>query len=177
MNYGFSLEPKDRDYGKKYFGKYRGIVTENDDPLKMGRVKAQCPKVFGRQGETDWALPCLPPGFKKIPEIGDFIWLEFEDGDARYPIWTGVWFTQDGFQVFETGLVIAAKGIVLVTTEEQPITMFGTNVSITTTGEAGDGVLTVNERQPLAELDNHEARITANEGTLSNHESRISSLE
>jgi hypothetical protein len=31
----------------RYFGKYRGLVTDVDDPKKMGRIRAKVPSVFG----------------------------------------------------------------------------------------------------------------------------------
>ena len=41
-----------------YYGKYRGIVTENDDPQKQGRLKVKIPKLFGDE-ELEWAYPCI----------------------------------------------------------------------------------------------------------------------
>ena len=32
---------------KTFYGKYRGIVTDTEDPLKMGRIKARVPDVLG----------------------------------------------------------------------------------------------------------------------------------
>lgn len=97
FNYGISLEEKSGGYGKKYYGKYRARVTNIDDPQKMGRIKAICPKVLGPSEETAWALPNLPPGYFRLPKIGDLVWLEFEDGDPNYPIWTGMFFTNNSF--------------------------------------------------------------------------------
>ena len=45
----------------RYFGKYRGEVTSNDDPDNLGRVKARVPRLFGDE-ETGWALPAFPYG-------------------------------------------------------------------------------------------------------------------
>ena len=46
----------------RFFGKYEGKVTNVDDPLKIGRLKAKVPAVFGEDTETGWALPCAPFG-------------------------------------------------------------------------------------------------------------------
>jgi hypothetical protein len=58
----------------KFFGKHRGVVTNNVDPEQMGRVRAQVPDVFGAQ-ESGWAMPCIPCNVPKkvassLPEIG-----------------------------------------------------------------------------------------------------------
>ncbi len=73
----------------KFFGLYRGIVTDDKDPAGMRRIRAKVPAVFG-ETETRWALPCTPPGVLSVPEIGDGVWVEFEAGDPDVPVWIGV---------------------------------------------------------------------------------------
>ena len=77
----------------QYFGKYRATVTKNADPLKMGRIKVKCPKVLGDY-ESPWALPCLPPGYSGVPNKGDLVWVEFEEGNQDMPIWSGIWYKE-----------------------------------------------------------------------------------
>jgi len=79
-----------------FYGKYRGTVTDIQDPLMMGRVRAKVPDVLGDQ-ESGWAMPCVPfggsgMGFFALPKVGAGVWMEFEHGDPDYPIWTGCWF-------------------------------------------------------------------------------------
>lgn len=76
---------------KSYLGKYRGIVTNTDDPEKRGRIKAMVPKVLGKY-DSNWALPAFTPGTFIIPREGAGVWIEFEEGDPNKPVWTGVWF-------------------------------------------------------------------------------------
>lgn len=76
----------------KFFGKYRGLVKDNRDPLMRGRLKIQVPQVLGTT--EVWALPCVPyagkdVGFFALPKTGTAVWIEFEAGDPSYPIWTG----------------------------------------------------------------------------------------
>jgi uncharacterized protein involved in type VI secretion and phage assembly len=78
---------------KKFFGKYRGIVIDNIDPLQTGRLMVNVPDVPNMPASA-WAMPCLPfagiqNGFYAVPEIGSAVWIEFEQGDPDYPIWVG----------------------------------------------------------------------------------------
>src|SRR5947208_10552235 len=79
-----------------FYGKYRGTVTDIQDPLMIGRVRAKVPDVMGDL-ESGWAMPCAPfggsgMGFFALPKAGAGVWIEFEHGDPDYPIWTGCWF-------------------------------------------------------------------------------------
>jgi len=77
----------------KFYGKYRGTVTINVDPEQRGRIMAMVPDVLGLI-PSSWAMPCFPIAGKQqgtyfIPQIGAGVWVEFENGDPSYPIWTG----------------------------------------------------------------------------------------
>jgi len=77
----------------KFFGKYRGTVINNIDPLQMGRIQAIVPDVSSVV-PTSWAMPCVPlagiqNGILALPIIGSGVWIEFEQGDPDYPIWVG----------------------------------------------------------------------------------------
>ena len=78
---------------RKFYGKYRGKVENNIDPLQQGRVQVSCAAVFG-EGSLSWAMPCAPfagsgVGFFALPPVGANLWVEFEAGDPDYPIWSG----------------------------------------------------------------------------------------
>ncbi|MCL4706188.1 hypothetical protein KJ068_13555 [bacterium] len=90
-------------FENKYYGKYRGVVTDNQDPKKLGRIRVNVPGLLGPQVQTGWAMPCLPYGgafdlgFFFLPEIGSGVWVEFEGGDLEFPIWVGTyWAIRDG---------------------------------------------------------------------------------
>jgi uncharacterized protein involved in type VI secretion and phage assembly len=77
----------------RYFGKYRGTVLDNVDPLQIGRILAIVPDISGTL-PSSWAMPCLPWGGVEnglfcVPPIGAGVWIEFEQGDPDYPVWTG----------------------------------------------------------------------------------------
>ncbi len=78
-----------------FYGKHRGVVTDADDPEKMGRIKARVPAVYGDE-ESQWCLPAVPfagakHGLLLLPKVGDGVWIEFEGGLPSRPIWTGCW--------------------------------------------------------------------------------------
>jgi uncharacterized protein involved in type VI secretion and phage assembly len=80
----------------KYYGKYRGMVVNNVDPMQIGRLLVQVPDVAGLI-PSSWAMPCFPMTGKQmgaymVPSLGAGVWVEFEQGDRDYPIWSGSWF-------------------------------------------------------------------------------------
>ncbi|MEV0172038.1 phage baseplate assembly protein V [Streptomyces sp. NPDC050803] len=82
--------------GNRYLGKFRGRVVDNNDPLHIGRITVEVPDVLGDEPST-WALPCLPftgqqAGHFAVPPAGAGVWVEFEQGDPSFPVWTGCWY-------------------------------------------------------------------------------------
>jgi uncharacterized protein involved in type VI secretion and phage assembly len=78
---------------KKYYGKYRGTVINNIDPMQIGRIQVMVPDVSNFI-PTSFAMPCLPVAGKQmgtyfVPQIGSGVWVEFEQGNPDYPIWSG----------------------------------------------------------------------------------------
>ncbi len=83
---------KSRGLPNKYYGKYRGKVEDNEDPLFLGRIMARVAILPNLS--MNWCMPCVPyagpgVGFYAIPPIGANVWIEFEGGDLNFPIWTG----------------------------------------------------------------------------------------
>ena len=67
------------------YGKFRGTVINNVDPMQIGRIQAMVPAVAGFLPGT-WAMPCLPlsginAGVFTVPMPGSGVWIEFERGD------------------------------------------------------------------------------------------------
>jgi uncharacterized protein involved in type VI secretion and phage assembly len=75
-----------------------GIVTNNQDPEGMGRVKVKFPWL-NDQDESDWArITSLMAGKERglyfLPEVDDEVLVLFEQGDVRFPyiigaLWNG----------------------------------------------------------------------------------------
>jgi hypothetical protein len=78
---------------KKFYGKYRGTVVNNIDPMQIGRIQVIVPDVSNLI-PTGWAMPCVPIAGKQsgtyvVPQVGAGVWVEFEQGNPDDPIWVG----------------------------------------------------------------------------------------
>jgi uncharacterized protein involved in type VI secretion and phage assembly len=94
-------EEQMQQHHQRFYGKYRGKVTANKDRLRLGRIRASVPAVFGSDRETGWALPAVPyagkgVGFFFIPPEDANVWIEFEGGDPDIPIWSGCFWDSGG---------------------------------------------------------------------------------
>lgn len=105
----------------RYVGKYRGTVTNNVDPMQIGRIQAIVPDVSGMV-PTSWAMPCLPmaginSGVFTVPQVGSGVWIEFEQGDPDRPIWVGgYWGTAAEVPVMSRSVPPVVNGITIQTT-------------------------------------------------------------
>jgi uncharacterized protein involved in type VI secretion and phage assembly len=132
--------------GRVFYGKYRGVVTDNQDPLMIGRVRAQVPDVMGTD-ESGWAMPCAPfggnqTGFFALPSIGAGVWVEFEHGDPEWPIWAGCWW--GSVAEMPPVLVRAPYAMVVLQTEG------GHNIVLDDTPGAGGVTLVTSGGQKIA---------------------------
>jgi hypothetical protein len=86
-------------YNNRFFSIYRGICVKNDDPLALRRIKVRVYEVYGNEEaiadeDLPWAWPCLPPGNAPTPNLGDKVWVMFEQGNSAFPVWLGIFYTQ-----------------------------------------------------------------------------------
>ena len=116
--------------GKRFYGKYRGTVINNVDPMQMGRVMVQVPDVLGLV-PSGWAMPCVPiggtqSGIFAIPAVGAGVWVEFEQGDPDYPIWVGgFWGSPADPPASALAAPPATPNIVAQTVGQNSLTIFG----------------------------------------------------
>jgi len=59
---------------RSFFGLYRGLVVNNEDPARMMRIKAL------------------------VPEVGASVWIEFESGDPSRRVWVGTFGDADSIR-------------------------------------------------------------------------------
>lgn len=92
----------------RYYGIYPGKVIDNADPENRGRIRALCPAINLAKEEdvsdSYWMLPCMNglgvdpetgqmTGFFHPPDVGTNVWVQFEFGDSRHPVYMGGWVT------------------------------------------------------------------------------------
>ncbi|MFK0735476.1 MAG: phage baseplate assembly protein V [Gloeotrichia echinulata IR180] len=84
----------------RIFGVVIGIVTNNQDPEKFGRVKVKFPWLSD-DDESYWARIATPMAGKQmgiyfLPEVDDEVLVVFEQGDMNFPyIIGGLWNGED----------------------------------------------------------------------------------
>lgn len=73
----------------RHYSMYRGYVLNNNDPSELNKLFVQVPHISGIKKEGNWAYPKgLPNELNLLPKVGDMVWVEFEYGDYRYPVWS-----------------------------------------------------------------------------------------
>jgi uncharacterized protein involved in type VI secretion and phage assembly len=88
------------DLGGRLFGVVVGIVTNNQDPDGLGRVRIRFPWLSDAE-ESHWARVAAPMagggrGVYFLPEVDDEVLVAFEHGDLRLPyVLGGLWNGQD----------------------------------------------------------------------------------
>lgn len=124
-----ALNPSDSPDGRalrrgtrrRFLGKYRGTVMQNEDPLDQGRLLVEIAGVTGIP-PASWAMPCVPMadlacGIFPRPPIGAGVWVEFEQGDIDHPIWVG------GYWSSTRVLPLAAQAVVAALPTDPVITI------------------------------------------------------
>lgn len=86
----------------KMHGVVVGVVTDNNDMQKLGRVKVKIPSL-GDTFQTNWAPVVYPGagggmgqdgrGLQVVPEVGDHVVVAFEQGDVNFPYVLGGFYT------------------------------------------------------------------------------------
>jgi len=138
MNEKALLDVLDR-LRNRFFGKYRGTVTDVDAGTL--RIKAKVPAVLADQ-TTGWCMPCVPyagdiVGVAFLPEVGSGVWIEFEGGDVSYPIWVGCYW-RSGEQPAD-----AAPAVKVITTKSGNKIKFDDNAGSITISDSNNNTVTL----------------------------------
>lgn len=69
-----------------------GIVVDNEDPEKLGRVKCTIEKIFvGEKDLLPWIALPVDPNRMYVPKVGSKLRIEFPYNDIYYPVAVGYW--------------------------------------------------------------------------------------
>lgn len=94
------LSPPNAKESNRMYGVAMAIVTNNQDPDKMGRVRVKLPWLSDDH-ESWWARVASPMagagrGLFYLPEVDDEVLVAFEHGDVRFPyVLGGLWNGKD----------------------------------------------------------------------------------
>lgn len=91
----------------RWYGLYRGVCEDNEDPEMQGRIIVTCQAVAGDELLADWAWPVslgagVQAGVFHVPAVGDGVMLAFENGDSRFPMYVGGWWAKVEGEALET---------------------------------------------------------------------------
>jgi hypothetical protein len=130
----------------RYFGKYRGVVTNNQDPTNRARLKVLIPAVL--DGQEIWAMPCVPYAGERIgsymlPAVGSGLWIEFEGGDPSYPIWTGCFWENEELPKDNKGTEATPPLKIIRSESGLMLTMDDNGQEITVSDENGENLLII----------------------------------
>ena len=113
-----------------FYGKYRGDVVKNQDPLRLGRIMVSVPGVC----KDVWALPCTPfagagVAFSVTPPVRAAVWVEFEGGDPGKPIVVGYYWDRPMPPTLSTAIEIA-PGEIKLCCDDNTITLSSKGIEI-----------------------------------------------
>lgn len=127
-----------------------GVVTQNDDPAGLGRVRVKYP-ALGDQMEGWWARVATPSagknrGLLMLPVVGEEVVIAFEHDDVRHPyvlgsVWNGQGKPEEMAKPDGSFALRSDKGIAMRAGADMVVEVGG-DLKITTTGsrtEKADG--------------------------------------
>ena len=85
----------------RFYSVYRGFVWNREDPLKYSRLQIIIPEITGTKPHLYWAWPVggfagEGYGMQVLPQVGDVVWVQFEKGHTKKPVWSHGYFGNDG---------------------------------------------------------------------------------
>jgi hypothetical protein len=153
----------------RFYGKYRGTVTEVGEGEQLGRIKAKIPAVLG-DVESTWCMPCVPyagdhAAIAFLPEKDAGVWIEFEGGDVSFPIWVGCYWHPGELpdRVAPKVKVITTKGNqqIVLDDKDHTITITDSNKNSVTLDR--NGITIVRSSGKVAVTEN---KVSVNDGAM-----------
>ena len=94
----------------RYYGPYKAFVRDVADPKRTGCIRVYCPGVMGEEDvESQWLDWCRSKqqGLN-VPPLGSTVWIEFEEGQPDYAVYTPGWLR--GSDLSDTEAPLAGLG-------------------------------------------------------------------
>jgi uncharacterized protein involved in type VI secretion and phage assembly len=162
-----SFEPAEASTLTKFFGKYRGIVTDNQDPSNLGRIRAKVNDVL-QDVDTGWATPSLPyagkgSGYFRVPPKDAGVWIEFEAGNVSRPIWTGCWYADGQLPSDQDGNSATTDFFIVRTESGLIVAMNDANHTIAISDQNGNNLIKI-------EVDREQITVNASKTVVVNAE-------
>lgn len=157
--------------GPKFYGKYRGIVTSNQDEKKLGRLQVKVSDILGKE-ISGWATPAVPyagknVGLYLIPPEHANVWIEFEQGNSKYPIWTGCFWAEGESPVPSDVSKEDAASLKILKTDVATVTLDNRPNSSSITIETTKGMKIVINSQEIEINNGQNATVKLNGNTVS----------
>jgi len=156
----------------QHYAVYDGVVTDRNDPKKIGRVRIRVPGLIADPGV--WALPIGMPGAGSaakglffVPEVGAEVAVFFKMGDVDHPRYlAGAWGRPSGQSELPSSVLTAEDGTTYDTNEIPNVTAIETRgYEIVIDDNEGHERLTIRDKnspdEDIIEIDgvNHGVRI------------------
>jgi uncharacterized protein involved in type VI secretion and phage assembly len=153
----------------RFYGKYRGTVTQVGTGGDLGRIKCKIPAVLG-DVESGWCMPCVPyagdqAAIAFLPEQDAGVWIEFEGGDVSYPIWVGCYWHQGELpsRVAPDVKVIRTKGKQQIVLDDNGHTITITDANENSVTLDRNGITIVRKSGKVAVT---ERKVSVNDGAM-----------
>lgn len=135
----------------RHYGKYRGTVSDNQDPNNLGRIRANVPEILGDE-VSGWALPSLPyagkgSGFFRVPPAGAGVWIEFEAGDVSRPIWTGCWWASNQLPADQNGTSATPDYSILRSEQGLIVVLNDADKTVSVSDQSGSNLMHIDVNQ------------------------------
>jgi uncharacterized protein involved in type VI secretion and phage assembly len=140
----------------RHYGKYRGSVTDNQDPRHQARLRVRVPEILG-DVESGWAMPCAAyagshTGVSMVPPVGAGVWVEFEAGEVSRPIWVGCWWGSDQLPTDESGTSVTPDVKIARSEQGLLLALHDDSQTIALSDSTGANILKIEVQQGVVTL-------------------------
>jgi uncharacterized protein involved in type VI secretion and phage assembly len=135
-----------------------------------GRLQVSVPAVFDTDDASAlvWARACFPWAHYFLPQVGDQLWVAFENGDPSAPVWIGVWYpssalppTADDSKPLQRVIATPKQNIIVLDDTDDSETITITDKSGNSVALSKGGVLITSKNDLTIDASGHTVTIKA----------------